>query len=303
MAFKLVALALVAAHLATAQELMRFGCSQLSIDRIDPIVNPGIAGSPHMHQLVGGSSLNITMEPVAYDPPTLSTCTSCTYSEDFSNYWTANVYFQARNGTYKRVPQFTNLGLNVDAGMTVYYIRGYVPSKTVTAFPPVSLFFQLYVVRRLCHNQGSTLVTDHVSNSQPGLPHARWRRHQQRRQRGSARQLFPLRSQPGAESLRRPAVHRRRHAGLPRRALRRGLARDRDLPLVLGRREHGQRGPHVARGVPGVGLVREQRALPGLASGGDPAGHVRDHVRHAPVQQLGRVARGRVAAVCVEFWG
>lgn len=25
--------------------------------------------------------------------------------EDFSNYWTANLYFKARNGTYKRVPQ------------------------------------------------------------------------------------------------------------------------------------------------------------------------------------------------------
>lgn len=25
--------------------------------------------------------------------------------EDFSNYWTANLYFKARNGSYKRVPQ------------------------------------------------------------------------------------------------------------------------------------------------------------------------------------------------------
>jgi hypothetical protein len=55
-----------------------------------------------------------------HDPPSLSTCTSCTYSEDFSNYWTANVYFKARNGTFKRVPQVTNLGLGVKAGMTIY---------------------------------------------------------------------------------------------------------------------------------------------------------------------------------------
>ena len=29
-------LALAAANMATAQELMRFGCSQLTLDRIDP---------------------------------------------------------------------------------------------------------------------------------------------------------------------------------------------------------------------------------------------------------------------------
>jgi len=112
--------ALMAAQVARAQELMRFGCSQLTIDRIDPLVNPGSLPSPHMHQLIGGNSLNVSMAPVDYDPPTQSTCTSCTYSEDFSNYWTANVYFKARNGSYKLVPQMTNLGLGVKGGMTVY---------------------------------------------------------------------------------------------------------------------------------------------------------------------------------------
>jgi hypothetical protein len=129
--------ALAAAQLAAAQELMRFGCSQLTIDRIDPLVNPGSLPSPHVHQVIGGNSFNVSMTPESLDPPKASTCTSCTYSEDFSNYWTANVYFKARNGTYKLVPQFANLGLNVKGGMTVYYIRGYQPSARVTAFPPV----------------------------------------------------------------------------------------------------------------------------------------------------------------------
>ncbi|KAI1476855.1 hypothetical protein F4774DRAFT_427790 [Daldinia eschscholtzii] len=128
--------ATAAAYMAAAQELMRFGCSQLTIDRIDPLVEPGNMPSAHMHQIIGGNSLNASMKPVDHDPPTASTCTSCTYSEDFSNYWTANLYFRARNGTYKRVPQFANLGLNVKAGMTVYYIRGYQPNARVTAFPP-----------------------------------------------------------------------------------------------------------------------------------------------------------------------
>lgn len=111
---------LALAGLANAQELMRFGCSQLTIDRIDPLVNPGSLPSAHMHQVIGGNSFNASMTPVEYDPPSLSTCTSCTYSEDFSNYWTGNVYFKARNGTFKRVPQVANLGLGVQGGMTVY---------------------------------------------------------------------------------------------------------------------------------------------------------------------------------------
>jgi len=134
MLLKSLATALVAGQLAAAQELMRFGCSQLTIDRIDPLVNPGSVPSPHMHQIIGGNSFNVSMKPGELDPPVASSCTSCTYSEDFSNYWTANVYFRAKNGSFKRVPQFANLGLNVKGGMTVYYIRGYQSSAKVKAF-------------------------------------------------------------------------------------------------------------------------------------------------------------------------
>lgn len=128
---------LLLAEIAAAQELMRFGCSQLTVDRVDPVVQPGIDPSAHMHQIIGGNSFNASMTPASHDPPTLSTCTSCTYSEDFSNYWTASAYFKAKNGTFKRVPQVNNLGINTKAGMTIYYIRGYTSSATVTAFPQV----------------------------------------------------------------------------------------------------------------------------------------------------------------------
>jgi len=136
MLFKSIVAAAAASQLAAAQELMRFGCSQLTIDRIDPLVNPGSNPSAHMHQIIGGNSFNISMPPVDHDPSTKSTCTSCTYSEDFSNYWTANIYFRAQNGSFKRVPQVANLGLRVKAGMTVYYIRGYQAAAKVTAFKP-----------------------------------------------------------------------------------------------------------------------------------------------------------------------
>jgi hypothetical protein len=63
-------------------------------------------------------------------------------SEKLSNYWTANVYFKARNGTYKRVPQIPNRDLFNDkytgktkGGFVVYYVSG-GKGKT-TAFKPV----------------------------------------------------------------------------------------------------------------------------------------------------------------------
>ena len=126
---------------AQAQQarMMRFACSQLVVERLDPLVNPGVIGTPHVHQIVGGNSFNASMEPVAYDLPTESTCTSCTFSEDFSNYWTASLYFKARNGTLQRVPQFENEGLSQNGGMTVYYISPYDGISNTTAFRPVSL--------------------------------------------------------------------------------------------------------------------------------------------------------------------
>jgi len=65
-----------------------------------------------------------------------STCTSCSFAEDFSNYWTAVMFFKAKNGSFIRVPQVGNGGpqgqLVNNGGLDVYYI----PSGKVTAFKP-----------------------------------------------------------------------------------------------------------------------------------------------------------------------
>jgi hypothetical protein len=103
----LTALALVAQSYA----LIRFGCSQLVIDRLDPLVEPGNAPSAHLHQIIGVNSFVPDMRPERMDPAKLSTCTTCQAASDFSNYWTAPIFFKARNGTYKRVPQEGNTGL------------------------------------------------------------------------------------------------------------------------------------------------------------------------------------------------
>jgi len=61
------------------------------------------------------------------------------FSEDFSNYWTAVLYFRARNGTFKRVPQKPNVGFEAaNGGMTVYYTptikNGALKKGEITAF-------------------------------------------------------------------------------------------------------------------------------------------------------------------------
>lgn len=33
--------------------MLRFSCSQLVVERLDPLVNPGMNPSPHVHQIVG----------------------------------------------------------------------------------------------------------------------------------------------------------------------------------------------------------------------------------------------------------
>ncbi|KAK6948768.1 hypothetical protein Daesc_010539 [Daldinia eschscholtzii] len=73
------------------------------------------------------------------DIPSTATCTTCTFAEDFSNYWTAVMFFRARNGTYKRVQQKGNVYFedSKGGGMTIYYIPSY-QNTNVTAFKPLT---------------------------------------------------------------------------------------------------------------------------------------------------------------------
>lgn len=134
----LTALALLVQQAAAQGNMLRFACSQLVVDRIDPIVQPGQPYAAHLHQIVGGNSFNLTMDPATHDLPGLSTCTSCSFAQDFSNYWTAVMFFHHKNGSYIRVPQTGNGGpqgtLQNKGGLDVYYI----PSGKTTAFKKVS---------------------------------------------------------------------------------------------------------------------------------------------------------------------
>lgn len=131
-------LSVTAAFAVPSYAYLRFGCATLSIQRIDPVVEPGRVPSAHVHQIVGGNAFNATMEG---DIGEKATCTTCSFSEDFSNYWTAVLYFKARNGSYKRVPQYPNALLgDLTGGMTVYYLQQDFNSngnQKITAFKPV----------------------------------------------------------------------------------------------------------------------------------------------------------------------
>jgi hypothetical protein len=133
-------LSLTLALAGPSQAALRFGCSTVSIQRLDPLVEPGKLPSAHLHQIVGGNAFNATMEG---DIAEKATCTTCTFSENFSNYWTAVMFFKHTNGSYKRVPIMQNTALpnGINGGMTIYYTQQDFNSngnQKITAFKPVS---------------------------------------------------------------------------------------------------------------------------------------------------------------------
>jgi hypothetical protein len=132
----LAAVALYAQNVGAQFQMLRFACSQLVVERTDPLVNPGMTYTPHLHQIVGGNSFNVSMPVGQHDLAAKSTCTSCSFAEDLSNYWTAVMFFKHANGSYHRVPQVGNGGpqgkLINDGGLDVYYI----PNGKTTAFAP-----------------------------------------------------------------------------------------------------------------------------------------------------------------------
>ncbi|RYP09619.1 hypothetical protein DL764_001161 [Monosporascus ibericus] len=132
-----VALALI----APVQAGLRFGCSSLTTQRLDPVVEPGNIPSSHVHHIIGGNAFNATMTG---DVGERATCTTCEMSEDFSNYWTAVLYFKHPiNGSYHRVPVINNAALatGTTGGMTIYYTQhdfysDNLKNQPITAFPP-----------------------------------------------------------------------------------------------------------------------------------------------------------------------
>lgn len=137
-------LSVALALFAPAQAGLRFPCSTLTVQRLDPVVQPGAIPAAHVHHIVGGNAFNATMEG---DVGERATCTTCQMAEDFSNYWTAQLYFKHPNGSYHRVPVLPVQPLlggsqGARAGLTVYYTqfdlsKDNLGKQKITAFKPV----------------------------------------------------------------------------------------------------------------------------------------------------------------------
>lgn len=136
--------ALALAFVGTTHAGLRFGCSSLTIQRLDPVVEAGNVPSSHLHHIAGGNAFNATMTG---DVGARGTCTTCQMSQDFSNYWTAVMYFRhPTNGSYHRVPVINNAALaqGTTGGITVYYtpydlLHDNLAQQPITAFKPVRL--------------------------------------------------------------------------------------------------------------------------------------------------------------------
>ncbi|KAJ3513199.1 hypothetical protein NMY22_g15113 [Coprinellus aureogranulatus] len=165
----LLSAAIAAAGIPDAQALIRFACSQLVVERIDPLVTPGVV-SPHLHQVIGGNAFNLTMDP-KNDISKIATCTTCQFKENKSNYWTAVMFFKHPNGSYIRVPQVPNFGTGTpNGGMTVYYVQNAAkvtapPVASITHFPSPLLAAHLSQGFRMI--TGNAMLRSAVPNATP----------------------------------------------------------------------------------------------------------------------------------------
>ncbi|KAL1944371.1 hypothetical protein VTO73DRAFT_3556 [Trametes versicolor] len=140
-------LAFVLAYAQISNALLRFPCSQYTVMRADPLINPDAVGQ-HLHQVIGGVRMSGSIEEVypsnvdgsfdfnmssGLDLEQASTCSSCSIVENKSNYWTPTLHYQAANGSFIRVPQAAGpLTGSPNAGMVVYYIQ---VGSNIKAFP------------------------------------------------------------------------------------------------------------------------------------------------------------------------
>jgi hypothetical protein len=89
----------------------RLPCGRpVSVQRADPIVNPGVPAG-HLHTVMGGSGFDVNTD---FNKARSSTCSSCKVKEDLSNYWIPALFYRGQDGTFTNVKQL--------GGMLVYYL-------------------------------------------------------------------------------------------------------------------------------------------------------------------------------------
>jgi hypothetical protein len=113
----------LAAFFTQADAFWRLSCGRIQMGRVDPIINPGaIAG--HSHTISGPINFNTTS---TFESLQAAYCTSCGIQDDKSAYWTPQLYYRYKNGTYTDVP---------NGGTVIYYLDRGDLSLDLTPFPP-----------------------------------------------------------------------------------------------------------------------------------------------------------------------
>jgi len=91
------------------QGVFTLNCVPLTVQRSDPIVQPGVASS-HVHAVIGGNAFTRTMGLM--DANKLANQTTCNKALDHSNYWVPQLYHQRADKMWEIVPFL---------GSSVYY--------------------------------------------------------------------------------------------------------------------------------------------------------------------------------------
>ncbi|KAI9898000.1 hypothetical protein N3K66_006360 [Trichothecium roseum] len=93
------AAAAMAAMPATQAQIFTVNCAPLTVQRADPIVQPG-GLSGHVHAVVGGTAFQFTM---GEDTAVNAKETTCDKILDQSNYWQPQLYHQNKDGKFEMV--------------------------------------------------------------------------------------------------------------------------------------------------------------------------------------------------------
>jgi len=81
------------------QRVFTLNCVPLSIQRSDPIVNPGVPGG-HVHSIIGGNAFQRSMGPT---DALKANSTTCNKALDHSNYWVPQLYHQRDDKMWEMV--------------------------------------------------------------------------------------------------------------------------------------------------------------------------------------------------------
>jgi len=99
--FACVVLSVLAFAVALDGDTFTVNCVPLTIQRADPIVTPGIAGT-HLHSVIGGNAFRRQMNG-KFDANN-ATATTCDKKIDHSNYWVPSLYHQRSDKMWELVP-------------------------------------------------------------------------------------------------------------------------------------------------------------------------------------------------------